>query len=130
MSSEKKSLLEANRSKEDDRLHYSATNGHVTIQQRELTPTTSRKGVADISRRSALSGDGSYNASMLGSVVQPQDLQELMSNLERATGLVKRYLQENQGLDTGRKYAIVCIRIEVSTCTCAYMHMSLFSPQH
>lgn len=95
MSGEQKLLLETERSGEENTLHYSATNGHVTIQHREMT---SKKGVADFSRHSALSGESLSTASMLGSVVQHQDLQELMSNLERATKLVKRYLQDNQGL--------------------------------
>ena len=103
-SGEQKLLLEAEQSREENTLHYSATNGHVAIQHREMTPRTSKKGVADFSRHSALSGDSLNSASMLGSVVQHQDLQELMSNLERATGLVKRYLQENQGLSTDRRY--------------------------
>ena len=104
MNSEQKLLLESEQSREENTLHYSATNGHVTIQQREMTPRTSKKGVADLNRHSALSGDSLSTASMLGNVVQHQDLQELMSNLERATKLVKRYLQENQVLNTDRRY--------------------------
>lgn len=104
MSGEEKLLLETEQSRGENTLHYSATNGHVAIQHRELTPRTSKKGVADVGgRHSALSGDSLNTASMLGSVVQHQDLQELMSNLERATKLVKRYLQENQGLNMERR---------------------------
>ena len=69
-----------------------------------MTPRTSKKGVADLNRHSALSGDSLSTASMLGNVAQYQDLQELMSNSERATRLVKRYLQENQVLSTDRRY--------------------------
>ena len=104
MDSEQKLLLAAEQSKEEHTLHYSATNGRVSIQHRDMTPKTAVKGVADFSRHSALSGDSLSTASMLGSVVQHQDLHELMSNLERATKLVKRYLQDNQGLDTNKRY--------------------------
>ena len=104
MNGEQKLLLESEQSGEDNTLHYSATNGHVAIQQREMTPKTSKKGVADLNRHSVLSGDSLSTASMLGNVVQYQDLQELMNNLERATRLVKRYLQENQVLNTDRRY--------------------------
>ena len=104
MNGEQKLLLESEQSREDNTLHYSATNRHVAIQQREMTPRTSKKGVADLNRHSALSGDSLSTASMLGNVAQYQDLQELMSNSERATRLVKRYLQENQVLSTDRRY--------------------------
>ena len=119
MSGEQKLLLEAEQLREDNTLRYSATNGHVAIQQRELTPKSSKKGVADLSRHSALSGDSLSTGSMLGSVVQPQDLQELLSNLERATTLVKRYLQENQGLGLGtdRRYSEVCKYRAVDPCS-------------
>ena len=81
-------------------VNYSATNGNVGIQQGDPNQQTVIKPSPELSRHSVMSLE---NASLLGSVVQPQDLQELMSNLERATGLVKRYLQENQGVDFGRK---------------------------
>ena len=116
MNSEQKLLLESEQSREENTLHYSATNGHVTIQQREMTPRTSKKGVADLNRHSALSGDSLSTASMLGNVVQQQDLQELMSNLERATKLVKRYLQENQVLNTDRRYGKLCRISSKSQC--------------
>ena len=35
MNGEQKLLLESEQSREDNTLHYSATNGHVAIQQRE-----------------------------------------------------------------------------------------------
>ena len=105
MSAEQKSLLETDKSREaDNTLHcYSATNSHAAIQHREMTPVTTKPRLTTENRLSAFSGDSLTSASMLGSVVQPRDLQELMSNLERATGLVKRYLQENQGLNSDRR---------------------------
>ena len=136
MSGERKLLLEAEQSREDNTLHYSATNGHVAIQHRDLTPKSSKKGVADLSRHSALSGDSLSTASVLGSVVQPQDLQELMSNLERATALVKRYLQENQGLSTERRYNFYNVYLygmcspsqEVRLIICACVYTSYTDP--
>ena len=54
-SGKQKLLLESEQLREENTLHYSATNGHVTIQQREMTPRTSKKGVADLNRHSVLS---------------------------------------------------------------------------
>ena len=76
-------------------LRYSATSGNVTVQRGD---THARDGADKVDRHSTMSAEGLENASLLGSVVQPQDLKELMGNLERATMLVKRYLTDNQGV--------------------------------
>ena len=85
-------------------LHYSSTNGKVTIQQGDSTQETSRSGAEATDRSRTFSDDRLESASLMGSVVQPQDLQELMANLEKATVLVRRYLQDNPVADLARKY--------------------------
>lgn len=93
-------------------LRYSSTNGNVTVQHEhggegagdmphplDIVPDRASNSRHD----STLSRDGLENTSLLGSVVQPQDLQELMANLEKATKLVKRYLQDNQGVNFGAR---------------------------
>ena len=106
-SCEKSSLLEAEPQLMST-IRYSTVNSNVTVQQHEQGARDAKKGGGGFdqeSRRSALSVDGLENASLLGSMVPPQDLQELMGNLEKATLLVKRYLENNQALDYGpRKY--------------------------
>lgn len=94
-------------------LHYSSINGNVTIQE-GASPilVTSKSGEAQEVNRHSMHSTNSDNdperSSLLGSVVQPQDLQELMANLEKATVLVRRYLKDNPEMTFGaRRYVQV-----------------------
>ena len=103
---EKKSLVDVEKEQmmTTIRGYSSISDNNASVQTKDGTPGA--KGFDQVSRHSAApSVDGLENASLLGSMVQPQDLQELMGNLEKATLLVKRYLENSQGMDFGaRKY--------------------------
>ena len=87
-------------------LRYSATNGNMTIQEGASAILVNPKREAhEVNRHSTHSDTDQENASLLGSIVQPQDLQELMANLEKATVLVRRYLKDNPEVTFGaRRY--------------------------
>lgn len=88
-------------------LRYSATNGNVTIQEGAspvlVTSKSEAQEVNKHSMHSTHSDNDPENSSLMGSVVQPQDLQELMANLEKATVLVRRYLNDNPEVTFGER---------------------------
>ena len=90
-------------------LRYSTTNGNVTIQEGASPILVTQKGESprlEVNRHRTHSDiNDPETSSLMGSIVQPQDLQELMANLEKATVLVRRYLKDNPEVTLGaRRY--------------------------